>query len=105
MDCRTTRVFATTGLVRFVGRGLAGVGTSSARRVCAHVSRGQLQVVHSIVTPENVNDIVAGARLPATVDFVSIDIDRHTHSIWEALGVKARVHCIEYNGSIPPSLD
>jgi len=70
-----------------------------------HVSRGQLQVVHSIVTPENVNDIVAGARLPATVDFVSIDIDRHTHSIWEALGVKARVHCIEYNGSIPPSLD
>jgi hypothetical protein len=85
--------------------GSAASAQAAAGTFARYVEAGRLQVVHSITTPENVNEIVASAGLPSEIDFVSVDIDQHTHFVWEALTTKGRVHCIEYNGSIPPSLD
>ena len=91
-------------------RGLWIEGSAASAQAAAgifsrYVESGHLQVAHNMTTPENVNQIVAGAGLPAEIDFLSVDIDQQTHFVWEALTTKARVHCIEYNGSIPPSLD
>jgi hypothetical protein len=85
--------------------GSAASAQAAAGTFARYIEAGQLQVVDRVTTPENVNEIIAGADLPGEIDFVSVDIDQHTHFVWEALTKKARVHCIEYNGSIPPSLD
>lgn len=40
------------------------------------------------------------------LDFLSIDIDMNTHHVWEAMtDFRPRVVCVEYNSSIPPSVD
>jgi hypothetical protein len=85
--------------------GSAASAQAAAGTFARYIEAGQLQVVDRMTTPENVNEIITAAGLPSAIDFVSVDVDQHTHFIWEALTTKARVHCIEYNGSIPPSLD
>jgi hypothetical protein len=78
---------------------------AAAGTFARYIGTRKLQIVNNIITPDNVNEIVASAGLPSEVDFVSVDIDQHTHFVWKALATKSRVHCIEYNSSIPPSLD
>jgi hypothetical protein len=91
-------------------RGLWVEGSATSVQAAAgtfarYIEGGQLQIVHCMTTPENINKIVGCAGLPPEIDFLSVDIDQYTHFVWEALTAKARVHCVEYNGSIPPSLD
>ncbi len=69
------------------------------------LASGQLKLVEDFVYPHNVNEIFASAGLGHEVDFLSVDTDMHTHSIWQASTVKARVACIEYNASFPPCSD
>jgi len=85
--------------------GFAAGAQAAAATFRQYVETGQLQIAQRVATPENINEIVGAARLPDEIDFLSVDVDQHTHTLWEALRVKARVHCVEYNGSIPPSLD
>lgn len=49
-------------------------------------------IIKSIVTPENVNDLV-----PDGLDFLSIDIDGHDYWIWNALRKRPGLVCIEFN--------
>jgi len=74
---------------------------NAAATFVQYIETKQLQIICEMATPENINDLVTVGE----VDFLSIDIDQHTHCVWEALRTAAYVHCIEYNASIPPSLD
>jgi len=65
---------------------------------------GQLTIVPAAVTAENVNDLLDSAGVPASFDYLSIDIDQNTPYVWEALRRRSRVACIEYNGHLPPTL-
>jgi hypothetical protein len=61
------------------------------------------------VTRDNVNDVVSSALTPLEVipddlDFLSIDIDGMDIYLLEALTIKPKVICIEYNGKFPPTL-
>jgi hypothetical protein len=76
--------------------GSATSAQAAAGTFAQYIDAGQLQIVNRITTPENVNEIIAGAGLLREIDFVSVDIDQHTHFVWEALTTKGRVHCIEY---------
>ncbi|MBB6428400.1 hypothetical protein [Algisphaera agarilytica] len=69
---------------------------------------GRLKIVSTAVTRENVADVLRGAEVPEAFDFVSLDIDMNTGHVWEALlqaGYQPRVACVEYNASVPPSVD
>jgi hypothetical protein len=70
----------------------------------SHVESGALDIVSAMVAPDNVDAVLDRLRVPATFDFLSLDIDQHTHCVWRALRRRARVACIEYNASVPPSL-
>jgi hypothetical protein len=65
-----------------------------------------LIVLNVFVTKENVVELMQKAEVPLEFDFLSIDIDMNTHHIWESLSeYRPRAACIEYNASIPPSVD
>jgi len=69
-----------------------------------YISAGRLRVVNATVTAENVESLIEPDD--RNVDLLSIDIDMNTYHIWEALrNVQARVVCIEYNASFPPTVD
>ena len=64
---------------------------------------GRLRLLHRMATAENINEMIAEARLPAEIDFLSIDIDGNDYWVWKALNaLNPRVVCIEYNASWPP---
>lgn len=70
----------------------------------AEIATGQLRVVEQIITAENVRSLIT--EQDSQVDLLSVDIDMNTYYVWEALAnVDARVVCIEYNASFPPSVD
>lgn len=67
---------------------------------------GKLQVINAFVTRENINQILKDAKIPIDLDLFSLDIDINTHHVFDALTeIKPRVICVEYNSSIPPSVD
>lgn len=69
---------------------------------------GRLTLIESSVTRENVGEMLKRASVPERFDFLSVDIDMNTSHVWEAIhqaGFAPRVACIEYNASVPPSVD
>lgn len=40
-----------------------------------------------------------------SVDFMSIDVDGDDYAIWEAMKIRPRIVCIEYNQSVPPHVE
>jgi len=51
-----------------------------------------------MVTPENVNQLIADAGFNGNIDLLSIDIDSHDYWVWEAIeGVRPRVVVMEIN--------
>ena len=69
-----------------------------------YVQSGQLQIVYTYLTPDNINDVVSSYANLAKIDFVSVDTDQHTHFLWQSLKIEHRVSCIEYNASLPANL-
>ena len=91
-----------------------GIGTNPPPLQIAVVTRDLPQgeqlkstdyrVVEQIITAENVRSLIT--EQDSQVDLLSVDIDMNTYYVWEALAnVDARVVCIEYNASFPPSVD
>jgi hypothetical protein len=68
------------------------------------LARGSLSIVQGMISPADIEAVLDQAGVPPTFDFLSLDIDQHTHHLWRAVRRKARVACIEYNAAIPPSL-
>lgn len=69
---------------------------------------GRLTLIESSVTREKVGELLTNASVPERFDFLSVDIDMNTSHVWEAIhqaGFTPRVACIEYNASVPPSVD
>lgn len=71
-----------------------------------YIADGRLRIAQHMVTMENVNSILDDNHVPMEFDLLSLDIDRNTYFLWEALNRhKPRVVVVEYNASIPPSID
>lgn len=68
------------------------------------VDSGKLAIVGQPAFVENINAILDAAGVPQVIDFLSIDIDQNTSHVWRAIGRHARVACVEYNASVPPSV-
>lgn len=69
------------------------------------IDAGMLAIVAETATVHNINSLLSSAGAPASYDFLSVDIDHNTSHLWSAIEAKARVACIEYNASLPPSLE
>jgi len=68
------------------------------------VESGQLKILLGMIGPDNIEAALDQTEVPACFDYLSLDIDQHTHSVWRAMKRQARVVCIEQNASIPPSM-
>lgn len=72
-------------------------------RFAEYLRDGRLTFVNAMATAETIGDLLAANGAPGACDFLSIDVDANTHHLWRALRMRARVACIEYNSSYPPS--
>ena len=69
------------------------------------VKNGNLQVINSFVTKENINTLISSAGFPEDIDLLSVDIDGNDFHVVEAITcVKPRVIVIEYNAKFPPPI-
>lgn len=69
-------------------------------------SPNRVHLVPAFVTPENIASVFRDAGIPSEVDVFSLDIDRDTYHIWNAMSFfRPRVVVVEYNAGIPPSAE
>jgi len=69
-----------------------------------YVNAKRLNIIQTLITQANIEAIFQMAGVPATFDFLSLDIDQNTSHVWKAIkNYRPRAVCIEYNASIPPS--
>jgi len=81
---------------------VAGIRTTFARQI----DKGRLSLARALVTAENVEQVFAAVGVRPDVDLLSLDIDRNTYWVWEALAsIRPRVVVIEYNAVFPPGMD
>lgn len=66
------------------------------------LATGQLTVSQSFVTLQNLYESLA--NIPRDLDFVGIDVDGNDYYFFEAMPLRPKVVCIEYNSKFPPSL-
>jgi hypothetical protein len=70
------------------------------------VTDGRLRVEREFFTRSEAEQLLRRVRVPEQFDLLSLDVDRNTPWIWQALqGFRPRVAVIEYNASIPPQDD
>jgi hypothetical protein len=63
----------------------------------------QVRTRRTMVTPGNIEALLAEHDVPREPDVLSIDVDGSDFWIWEALeSYRPRIVVIEYNGSLPP---
>lgn len=67
------------------------------------IDAGRLRLLLRMVSGSNIDSILREAGIPDEFDLLSLDIDRDTYFLWQALGrFRPRVVVIEYNATIPP---
>ena len=70
------------------------------------ISSNRLKLMEGFITAENINDLLSKAQVMPDLDLLSIDIDRNTYYIWDALAkYRPRVVVVEYNATMPAGLD
>jgi hypothetical protein len=71
------------------------------------IASGQLSVLQSLVTAENMVSLMERLTVPNEFDLLSLDIDRNTYWVWAAVIAvyRPRAAVIEYNASFPPDVD
>lgn len=79
------------------------------RRIfAARLADGQLELQQTSVTAENIDQLIASARVASAgeLDLLSIDIDGNDYHVLQAIrSVQPRVIAIEYNAKFPPPMD
>jgi len=61
-------------------------------------------VMRATLSPRTISGVLQKAT-EQPIDFMCIDVDGDDYAIWLAMqGIRVRVICIEYNGSIPPHI-
>lgn len=64
---------------------------------------GQLRLLQAFITRKNCASLLASLNVPVEFDLLSLDVDRNTFHIWEALAAyHPRVVVVEYNAAFPP---
>jgi hypothetical protein len=70
------------------------------------IAQGALTVMRSFVTAENISDLADSSQVGEEPDLLSLDIDRNTYYVWRALDrIRPRVVVVEYNATLPASVD
>ncbi len=70
------------------------------------IDEGRLVIEESFVKAETIRALTDRLEVPTDLDLLSLDIDRNTYYVWEALRhLNPRVAVIEYNAAIPPEVD
>ena len=78
----------------------------ASKTFCSATESQQLRIIQNFVKAETIASLLRENEVPKEVDLLSVDIDRNTYYVWEALSeFRPRVAVIEYNGLIPPSVD
>ena len=76
-----------------------------ARTFARHIASGQLALVSAFVTAENVAGLLPDWVFREELDLLSVDLDRNTLPIWQALArARPRVAVVEYNAVWPPDM-
>ena len=66
------------------------------------IQAGKLKIRNSVVTAENINELLTEMKVPENVDVLSLDVDLNTYHVWEKLNkASPLVAIIEYNGFFP----
>jgi len=67
------------------------------------IASGQLNVVCSYITKNNINDLLSSHLPHKEIDLLSIDIDGNEYHVFEGISsIEPRVIVIEYNAKFPP---
>lgn len=67
------------------------------------VKENKLKIQSAFITAENIEELFALHKVPASFDLLSIDIDGNDYWVWKAINkYKPRVVVIEYNALFPP---
>ena len=70
------------------------------------VENGKLKIRNSLVTAENINQLMTELEIPQDIDVLSLDVDLNTYHVWEKLEeTSPAVAIIEYNGFFPADSD
>lgn len=70
------------------------------------VENGKLKIRNSLVTAENINELLTEMEVPPHIDVLSLDVDLNTYHVWEKLEeTSPSVAIIEYNGFFPADSD
>lgn len=70
------------------------------------IQSGQLKILNSYVTKNNINQLFEKAGFTEEIDLLSIDIDGNDYHVWKALKcLSPRVVVIEYNAKFPSYLE
>ena len=102
--------------VKLLIQGWSGLWMESSAEFCERMRRifaapladGRLELLQTAVSVENVDGLIAGARVAAAgeLDLLSIDIDGNDYHVLKAIhSVRPRVVVIEINGKFPPPMD
>jgi len=68
--------------------------------------QGRLRALQASVTAANVSDLFEQLSVPTDFGLLSLDIDRNTYWVWEALSAyRPKIAVAEYNASLPPGVD
>lgn len=96
-------------------QGWRGYWIEGDRRSVARIRRafrepltaGQLTLLQSVVTMENLCGSLRRLEVPAEIDLLSLDVDRNTYWILAAAlpVVRPRVLVVEYNAIYPPEIE
>ncbi|MGC3970944.1 MAG: hypothetical protein QM775_27515 [Pirellulales bacterium] len=66
----------------------------------------RLKLAERFVDAENVGPLFQEFGMPVDFELLSLDIDRNTYYVWEALAAyRPKVVAVEYNAKIPPNVD
>lgn len=68
------------------------------------LASGQLKVLESFITKDNINDLISSQISDKEIDLLSVDIDGNDYFVWDAITcIEPRVLIMEYNAKfIPP---
>jgi hypothetical protein len=70
------------------------------------ISEKRLVVKEAFVKAESIRELLVSLGVPDDIDLFSLDIDRNSYYVWEALAhLRPRVAVIEYNPALPAELD
>ncbi|HEY3587952.1 MAG TPA: glycosyltransferase, partial [Myxococcaceae bacterium] len=68
-----------------------------------YVAQPRVHTARAMVSPDNIEELLAEAGVPAEPDVLSIDVDGQDYWIWQAVSAyRPRVVVIEYNSAIDP---